>query len=346
MDCVEIQNMSSEYSHSKKNSAYSRTGLDGVVRGRFAPSLASKETFSVRPAAAKPFVKARKQLDAVLLRERERRGFSSRNWRVSQALFFRRLQIHTRRFFRRVYRFLPDFDGISPKKALYACLAGGVGFGVITTSLFHDFTDNTQASAITPEAISTVTAESVSKEELERELGGEVKYDPNSDIFLQFFSESEKEEYGAQIESLVDGYPIEDMLPYILEKDRVVAAFLVGIAKKESNWGKRVPVLDGQDCFNYWGYRGVRRLMGTGGHTCFNSRKDAVDTVALRLEKLINSEKLDTPAKMVIWKCGYSCDGHSRESVRKWIADVDMYFSELQGNDEEDGIVMNPAAKQ
>lgn len=346
MAFVEIQNMSSEYPHSKRTSTRPPTGLDGVVHGRFASSFAAKETFSRRPTFSKPMIQARKQLDAVLLRERQRRSFSSRTWRVAKTLFLRRLQVRMRRFLRRIDRFLPDFNGISPKKALYACLAGGVGFGVITTSLFHDFTDNTQASAITPEAVSTVTAESVSKQELERELGGEVKYDPNSDIFLQFFSESEKEEYGAQIEGLVRGYPIEDMLPYILEKDRVVAAFLVGIAKKESNWGKRVPVLDGQDCFNYWGYRGIRRLMGTGGHTCFNSRKDAVDTVALRLEKLINSEKLDTPAKMVIWKCGYSCDGHSRESVRKWIADVDLYFSELQGNDEEDGIVMNPTAKR
>lgn len=343
MAFLETQNMSSDHFHSKSSDSRSHAGLDGVVRGRFATTLTSKETFSARPVLTKPMIRARKQLDVVLLRERERRNFSYRTWRVTQALFFRRLQVRMRRFLRRVDRFLPSFDGISPKKALYACLVGGVGFGVVTTSLFHDFTDDTQASAISPAAVSTVTAESVSKEELERELGGEVRYDPNSDIFLQFFSESEKDEYGAQIENLVKGYPIEDMLPYILEKDRVVAAFLVGIAKKESNWGKRVPVLDGQDCFNYWGYRGVRRLMGTGGHTCFNSRKDAVDTVALRLEKLINSEKLDTPAKMVIWKCGYSCDGHSRESVRKWIADVDLYFSELQGNDEEDGIVMNPS---
>lgn len=161
------------------------------------------------------------------------------------------------------------------------------------------------------------------------------KYDPNDDLFLQFFSEASKEDYASQIAELVEGYPIEDMVPYIVQKDRIVAAFLIGIAKKESNWGKRSPVLAGQDCFNYWGYRGIRRLMGTGGHTCFNSRQDAVDTVAKRLEKLINSEKLDTPAKLVIWKCGYSCDGHSRESVRKWISDVDLYFSQLNGEEEE-----------
>ena len=69
--------------------------------------------------------------------------------------------------------------------------------------------------------------------------------------------------------------------------------------------------------------------MGTGGHTCFNSRKDAVDTVAKRIEKLVYSQKLNTPEKMILWKCGFSCEGHSRESVKKWISDVNMYFSQL-----------------
>ncbi len=152
------------------------------------------------------------------------------------------------------------------------------------------------------------------------------------DVFLEYFSEVAEEEYRTKITEMVKGYPIEPMLPYIFEKDRTVAAFLVSIAKKESNWGKRVPVLEGQDCFNYWGYRGVRRLMGTGGHTCFNSRKDAVDTVARRIEKLVYSEQLNTPEKMILWKCGFSCEGHSRESVKKWISDVDMYFSRLEDN--------------
>lgn len=311
--------------------------FDGVVRGVF--DTPKPVHFENKPLVTPPMVRARRQLDAVLLREKEKRGWSYRTSRVARVLFFRRLQIWNRRFMRRLGRFLPDFDGIPPKKALYASLIGGVSFGMVAMSMFQGFTDkNAEAMPV------ATVAEPASQEVISRELGIEnQRYNPDNDIFLQFFTESEKEEYGEQIRSLVAGYPIEDMLPYILEKDRVVAAFLVGIAKKESNWGKRVPVLDGQDCFNYWGYRGVRRLMGTGGHTCFNSRKDAVDTVASRLEKLIHSNKLDTPAKMIIWKCGYSCDGHSRESVRKWIADVDMYFQELQGTDEEDGLVMNPA---
>lgn len=141
--------------------------------------------------------------------------------------------------------------------------------------------------------------------------------------------ESEKEALEKKTLEMVKGYPIEEMIPYIMEKDRIVVAFLIGIAKKESNWGKRVPVLNGQDCYNYWGYRGKRQFMGTDGHTCFNSRKDAVDTVAKRIEGLVNNDKLNTPEKMIIWKCGFSCDGHSRYSVQKWISDVNMYFKKF-----------------
>lgn len=128
------------------------------------------------------------------------------------------------------------------------------------------------------------------------------------------------------VAEMVKGYPIEQMLPYIFEKDNMTAAFLVSIAKKESNWGKRVPVLDGEDCFNYWGYRGIRDRMGTGGHTCFDSPEDAVDTVGDRIETLIRKYELTTPEDMIIWKCGSSCAGHSDYGVRKWILDVSYYF--------------------
>ncbi len=139
-----------------------------------------------------------------------------------------------------------------------------------------------------------------------------------------------KEEYEKEIRAMVKGYPIEDMIPYIIEKDRIVGAFLIGIAKKESNWGKRVPVLNGRDCYNYWGYKGKRKLMGTGGHTCFNSRQDAVNTVAKRLEFLINNYQLNTPEKMVIWKCGSDCEATGGwAAARKWISDVNMYFEKL-----------------
>lgn len=142
------------------------------------------------------------------------------------------------------------------------------------------------------------------------------------------FVNTNKIEMEKQLNEMLDGYPMKQMIPYILEKDPEVAAFLVSIAKKESNWGKRVPVLNGQDCFNYWGYRGIRDRMGSGGHTCFDSPKDAVDTVGERLEELIVMG-IDTPSDMVVWKCGSSCDTHSSSSVAKWISDVKLFFQKL-----------------
>ena len=136
-----------------------------------------------------------------------------------------------------------------------------------------------------------------------------------------------------EITDMTKGYPIEEMAPYIADQDPDVAAFLVSIAKKESNWGKRVPVLDGRDCYNYWGYRGKCETMGTGGHTCFKNRKEAVAKVSKRIETLVKEQKLDTPSEMVVWKCGSSCSGHSPQSVNKWISDVSFYFKKLHKTD-------------
>lgn len=223
----------------------------------------------------------------------------------------------------------------SSRQTFYVSVFGGVAFGVFMTAMTFMLFDhgvsaqsNDSAMALAGKEGDNVVAETMAETFLED--GTNDVAASQEDVFLEYFSEVEEEEYRTKITEMVKGYPIEPMLPYIFEKDRTVAAFLVSIAKKESNWGKRVPVLEGQDCFNYWGYRGVRRLMGTGGHTCFNSRKDAVDTVARRIEKLVYSEQLNTPEKMVLWKCGFSCQGHSRESVKKWISDVDMYFSRLE----------------
>jgi len=137
------------------------------------------------------------------------------------------------------------------------------------------------------------------------------------------------EELENKINEMVAGYPMENMTRYIARKDEKVAAFMISIAKKESDWGKRVPLLDGQDCYNYWGYREKRERMGTDGHTCFNNPRDAVNTVAGRIDKLVHENKLDTPGKMVVWKCGSSCAGQNPESVNKWISDVDWYFRKL-----------------
>ncbi len=229
----------------------------------------------------------------------------------------RKGQLHSRRLRRTIDRLIPE---LGPRKMVYASLTGGVVFGILSMALMTQFL----GKGVFADEKAPVMTEENQKVNLST-----AEYDPSQDIFFQYFADAQDAQYEENIRQMVKGYPIEDMLPYILEKDRLTAAFLIGIAKKESNWGKRVPVLNGQDCYNYWGYRGVRRMMGTGGHTCFNSRQDAVDTVAKRLDNLIHSEQLNTPEKLVVWKCGFSCQGHSRESVRKWISDVDMYYSKF-----------------
>lgn len=143
------------------------------------------------------------------------------------------------------------------------------------------------------------------------------------------FENTEKMKLQEEITNMVKGYPIEAMVPFIVEWDPKVAAFLVSIAKKESAWGKRVPVLNGEDCYNYWGYRGIRDRMGTGGHTCFDSPEDAVDTVGKRINELVIKQNLDTPEKMIVWKCGSTCAGHSNYGVEKWISDVNLYFQKI-----------------
>ena len=130
---------------------------------------------------------------------------------------------------------------------------------------------------------------------------------------------------------LVEGYPIAEMMPYIFSKDPKVAVFMVAIAKKESAWGQHHPVLGGKDCYNYWGFRLKADTMGSGGHTCFDSPQQAVDVVASRIDELVNQENIDSPSAMIVWKCGYGCqDKLKTVAEKKWISDVDLYYSKFQ----------------
>lgn len=130
--------------------------------------------------------------------------------------------------------------------------------------------------------------------------------------------------------SLVQGYPMEAMASAIAKQDRKVAAFLVGIAKKESDWGKHVPTKDGKDCYNYWGYKGAGSLGQGMGYACFESPEEAITIVGGRLFTLVIEKENETPREMVIWKCGSrSCAGHAPGSAEKWISDVTVYYSKL-----------------
>lgn len=147
---------------------------------------------------------------------------------------------------------------------------------------------------------------------------------------VQTIQPKEKTPLEQEMADMVKGYPIEKMMPYILEQNPKTAMFLVAIAKKESAWGKRKPVLNGEDCFNYWGFRLKAEKMGSGGHTCFENPKEAVETVAQRIDQLVVEEEIDTPSDMIVWKCGYECQDRTKTiSEKKWINDVDFYYSAM-----------------
>lgn len=126
----------------------------------------------------------------------------------------------------------------------------------------------------------------------------------------------------AAMQKMVAGYPIEKMLPFISQRQPETAAFLVAIAKKESNWGKVSPKSSQGDCFNYWGFKD-HRFKFAAGHSCFPSREAAIESVGNRIDKLVASGR-NTPAKISIWKCGSKCS--SDGNVGKWISDVNSYF--------------------
>lgn len=130
------------------------------------------------------------------------------------------------------------------------------------------------------------------------------------------------------IQELVKDKPMAAMVDAVAQRDLETAAYLVAIAKKESNLGKFSPKKDGRDCYNYWGFRGSYNQTDSG-YSCFDSPEQAVAVVGDRIQYLAQLDKRKTPAQMVIWKCGSSCAGFGSYDVRKWISDVDYYYDKI-----------------
>jgi len=140
--------------------------------------------------------------------------------------------------------------------------------------------------------------------------------------------EEKQDQFASEILTYLRGKPMADMAPYIAEEPRTVAAFLVGIAMKESKFGLYAPhASDGSDCHNYWGYRGPENTTASG-YSCFSNPQQAVVTVGKRIAKLVN-QGASNPSEMVVWKCGASCSWDDPENVRKWIADVGINFYKI-----------------
>jgi hypothetical protein len=267
----------------------------------------------------------------------------SRPTQSASEVLYRKLQTRYSSI-RETLAYFPDMISahISPVRVWNASIVGAILFGMFSMTLVYRYLGQQVSAENTATGLASapVVSETMIPDSAAVVLGATTEASPDTDaskagIAISLDADAlskimEDSHFKTEVTDMVKGYPIEDMLPYIFKQDRDVAMFLIAIGKKESNWGKRVPVLDGNDCYNYWGYRGIRDKMGTGGHTCFDSREDAVATVAKRIKTLVQEKKLNTPAKMIVWKCGSSCAGHSGESVRKWISDVDMYVQALK----------------
>lgn len=257
---------------------------------------------------------------------------SYRNYRPSQTdLLYRQMRRRSEVLIGDMNNVSRDFLGqFSVVKLWNISIVGAIILGMFSMTLIYKYLGQGVSADEAARSQSNNAQQEIVKSEALEEYNSKNEKDYTQQALYDLNAVDDEDKLEEEIRGMIKGYPMEDMVPYIAKKDRIVAAFLVGIAKKESDWGKHVPVLQGQDCYNYWGYRGQRKLMGTGGHTCFNSRKDAVDTVAKRIQTLIEDKKLNTPEKMVIWKCGSNCAvTGGQAAANKWISDVDKYFRKL-----------------
>lgn len=136
-------------------------------------------------------------------------------------------------------------------------------------------------------------------------------------------------QFAQKIYEIVGDAPIREMVPFISARDEMVAAFLVGIAKKESSFGLASPSKNGETCYNYWGYKGTGGQGTAMGYACFASAEEAIRVVGDRIEVLVDKDR-NTPARMVnTWKCGTSCAGDP--GAPSWVSTVAFYFDKIVG---------------
>ncbi len=141
-------------------------------------------------------------------------------------------------------------------------------------------------------------------------------------------AELKQAELKREVLAIVAGTPMEKMADDISKRNRTVAAYIVAIAMKESKFGVYSPKeADGTDCYNYWGYRGQENPT-LSGYSCFASPSQAVKVVGDRIQSLVD-QGVKTPSEMVVWKCGYTCDGFPAADVQSWISDVGINYYRL-----------------
>lgn len=188
-----------------------------------------------------------------------------------------------------------------------------------------NFFENTEAAALQKSELPAFSPEkiiSASSSQLCRDNESEISDAIGRHSFRQFV-------FKKNAEKIIQDKPMREMVDAVAMRDIGTAAYLVAIAKKESNLGKFSPKDEnGKDCYNYWGYRGSQNTTKSG-YSCFDSPEQAVKVVGDRIQILSQVQKKDSPKKMAVWKCGYDCSWDNAAAVKKWISDVEMYYKKL-----------------
>lgn len=201
---------------------------------------------------------------------------------------------------------------------------------MLSMGLFFYFVSDNQALARRNDAPSQVAPETI--DPLRRIGKGMKIFDSaaeSSCLKTEVFAQAEVVTADKSIiAETVAGSPMAEMVPALEQRSKEVSSYLVAIAKKESDWGVHSPKKAGRDCYNYWGYRGKENTTASG-YSCFDSPSHAVEVVGDRIEKLLN-QNINTPAKMVVWKCGSNCEtAGGQAAANKWISDVKLYHDRL-----------------
>ncbi len=229
--------------------------------------------------------------------------------------------------------------GVSMVRVWNLSLIGSLIFGMFLMTMIYRYLGPGAQAKMQEEKDRVETAQIVQKEEEQKVLGESIaKAQENKKVqaeaekkLAQDMIDKKQKDFEIKIRDMVKGYPIENMAPYIAKEDPLVAAFFIAIAKKESSWGEHVPAdSNGDDCYNYVGFRLKTKTLGTGGHSCFASPKEGFEVTVKRIKNLIYDEKMTTAQKIVSpWKCGYRPDLDDRKAVAKWVSDVDYYLQQV-----------------
>lgn len=135
------------------------------------------------------------------------------------------------------------FSRFSPVKLWNFSIVGAMLLGMVSMTFIYRYlgqdalAENIASPAV---AVAEVTELEPAQSREGKVLGEEIVKEASGDLvgkIVQDIEAAKENEFKDKVRKMVKGYPIEAMLPEILEKDQIVAAFLIGIAKKRERLG-------------------------------------------------------------------------------------------------------------